>query len=276
MTTQDPSSWIGRTESCDDTIDVGHVQRIALSLDAPAPAQGDALPLLWQWGLFINALPYRELGDDGHPRRGGFLPAADNRNRMWAGGRLQFLQPLRVGTKGRRESTISAVVEKEGRTGKLLFVTVKHEYIQGDALCISEEQDIVYREPSPPKLEGSVAASQGQWSETVVPDSVMLFRYSAVTFNGHRIHYDEPYTTRTEGYPGLVVHGPMIATLMCRAFINAHPDKQATSLSYRGLRPLISPRPFTVGGALGEQGSADLWAEQDGTLAHQAQLRFKV
>src|SRR3546814_4400091 len=91
------------------------------------------------------------LGDDGHPRRGGFLPAVDNRNRMWAGGRLQFLQPLRVGTKGRRESTISADVEKEGRTGKLLFVTVKHEYIQGDALCISEEQDIDYREPSPPK-----------------------------------------------------------------------------------------------------------------------------
>src|SRR3546814_7330212 len=105
MTTQDPSSWIGRTESCDDTIDVGHVQRIALSLDAPAPAQGDALPLLWQWGLFINALPYRELGDDGHPRRGGFLPAADNRNRMWAGGRLQFLQPLRVGTKRSEEHT---------------------------------------------------------------------------------------------------------------------------------------------------------------------------
>src|SRR3546814_1858258 len=127
MTTREPGSWIGREEGCDDSIDVGHVQRIALSLDAPAPAPGGSLPLLWQWGLFINALPYRELGDDGHPRRGGFLPAADNRNRMWAGGRLQFLQPLRVGTKGRRESTISAVVEKEGRTGKLLFVTVKHE-----------------------------------------------------------------------------------------------------------------------------------------------------
>ncbi|MFW7343096.1 MaoC family dehydratase N-terminal domain-containing protein [Pollutimonas sp. H1-120] len=275
MTTQDPASWIGRKESCDDNIDVGHIARMALSLDAAAPAEGDPLPLLWHWGLFIKALPYRELGDDGHPRRGGFLPPVDDRNRMWAGGRLQFLQALRVGTKGRRESTISAVTEKEGRSGKLLFVTVKHEYLQGDALCISEEQDIVYREPSPPKLEGAAVAPKAQWSEIVVPDPIMLFRYSAVTFNGHRIHYDEPYTTLTEGYPGLVVHGPMIATLMCRAFTNANPGKQAVALSYRGLRPLISPRPFNVAGALGDDGSANLWAEQGGTLAHQAELRFK-
>ncbi|MGB3288831.1 MAG: itaconyl-CoA hydratase, partial [Burkholderiaceae bacterium] len=197
------------------------------------------------------------------------------RNRMWAGGRLRFLQALRVGVKGRRESTIAAVTEKQGRTGKLLFVTVKHDYIQGGTLCISEEQDIVYREPSPPKLEGSVATPEAQWSEVVAPDPVMLFRYSAVTFNGHRIHYDEPYATRTEGYPGLVVHGPMIATLMCRAFTRAHPDKQVLSLSYRGLCPLVAPKPFNVAGALADDGSANLWAEQGGTLAHQAELRFK-
>lgn len=275
MTTLDPGSWIGRKENFDDNIDAGHVRRIALSLNEEAPGEGGALPLLWQWGLFINALPYHELGDDGHPQRGGFLPPADDRNRMWAGGRVQFLQDLRVGRKGRRESTIAAVTEKQGRSGKLLFVTVKHDYIQGDALCISEEQDIVYREPSPPKLEGGMIAPEAQWSEVVVPDPVMLFRYSAVTFNGHRIHYDEPYATRSEGYPGLVVHGPMIATLMCRAFVHAHPDKQVLSLSYRGLRPLIAPRPFNVAGVLAEDGSANLWAEQDGTLAHQAELRFK-
>lgn len=275
MTTQDTGSWVGRKESCDDNIDVGHIHRMALTLDTPAPAQGDPLPLLWQWGLFVKASPYRELGDDGHPRRGGFLPPADDRNRMWAGGRLQFQEPMRVGKKGRRESTISAITEKEGRSGKLLFVTVKHEYIQDDTLCIAEEQDIVYREPSPPKLEGDIVAPDAQWSEIIVPSPVMLLRYSAVTFNGHRIHYDQPYTTLTEGYPGLVVHGPMIATLMCRAFTNAHPDKQVVSLSYRGLRPLISPRPFNVAGALGEDGKAHLWAEQGGTLAHQAELRFK-
>lgn len=276
MTTQDLASWIGRKEICDDNIDIGHVRKIALSLDAPAPGEGDPLPLLWQWGLFVNALPYDQLGADGHPKRGGFLPPADDRNRMWAGGRLQFVQPLRAGIKGQRVSTIAAITEKEGRTGKLLFATVKHEYSQGGALCISEEQDIVYREPSPPRLEGSVAAPAAQWSVGVEPTTIKLFRYSAVTFNGHRIHYDLPYVSETEGYPGLVVHGPLIATLMCQAFTHAHPDKVVTSLSYRGLRPLMAPRPFQVAGAIAEEGGARLWAEQDGTLAHQAELRFKA
>ncbi len=276
MTTQDLASWIGRKEICDDNIDIGHVRKIALSLDAPAPGEGDTLPLLWHWALFINALQYDQLGEDGHPKRGGFLPPADDRNRMWAGGRLEFIQPLRVGIKGQRISTVAAITEKEGRTGKLLFATVRHEYVQGGALCISEEQDIVYREPSPPRLEGSVAAPPAQWSVSVEPTPIKLFRYSAVTFNGHRIHYDHPYVTETEGYPGLVVHGPLIATLMCQGFVKAHPDKVVTSLSYRGLRPLIAPQPFQVAGALGEEGRARLWAEQDGTLAHQAELGFAV
>lgn len=275
MTNANPSSWIGRTEECADAVDVGHVQKIALSLDAAAPAAGSPLPLLWHWALFIKGVAYDQIGDDGHPQRGGFLPAADNRNRMWAGGRLEFLQPLVVGTPASRKSTIFAVEEKEGRTGKLLFVTVKHEYTQNGAVCISEEQDIVYREPSPPKLQGTVPAPEAQWSQTIVPSTVKLFRYSAVTFNGHRIHYDEPYTTEVEGYPGLVVHGPMIATLMCAAFVNANSDKEVASFAYRGLRPLIAPRPFQVAGALVGD-SAKLWAAQDNTLAHQAELRFKA
>ncbi|PLC48786.1 itaconyl-CoA hydratase [Pollutimonas subterranea] len=275
MTTVNPSSWLGRTEECDDSVDIGHIRKIALSLDAAAPAPGQALPFLWHWALFVNGVPYDEIGDDGHPQRGGFLPAADNRNRMWAGGRLEFLRPLLVGSPAARRSTIFAVKEKEGRTGKLLFVTVKHEYRQNGELCISEEQDIVYREPTAPKLEGSVPAPQAQWSETIEPSSVRLFRYSAVTFNGHRIHYDEPYATEVEGYPGLVVHGPMIATLMCAAFVHANPDKQVTSFAYRGLRPLIAPRPFQVAGSLTDDG-ATLWAAQDDTLAHQAELRFKA
>lgn len=275
MTTVNPSSWLGRTEECDDSIDIGHVRKIALSLDAMAPGPGQALPLLWHWALFVKGVAYDEIGDDGHPQRGGFLPAADNRNRMWAGGRLDFLHPLQVGSAATRRSTIFAVKEKEGRTGKLLFVTVKHEYRQNGELCISEEQDIVYREPTAPKLEGSIQAPRAEWSETIVPSSVRLFRYSAVTFNGHRIHYDEPYATKVEGYPGLVVHGPMIATLMCTAFVHAHPDKPVASFAYRGLRPLIAPRPFHVAGALTGDG-ASLWAAQDDTLAHQAELRFKA
>ncbi|NLY27128.1 MAG: itaconyl-CoA hydratase [Alcaligenaceae bacterium] len=276
MTTQDFSAWIGRQETIEDNIDIGHVQKIALSVGARAPSVGDPLPALWQWGLFISGLPYEELGEDGHPRRGGFLPpAGDNRNRMWAGGRVTFSQPLRVGTPGRKVSTILDVKEKEGRTGKLMFVTVRHDYFQNDQLCISEEQDIVYREPSPPKLQGSTPAPQAQWSETVQPSTTMLFRYSAVTFNGHRIHYDFPYVTEKEGYPGLVVHGPLIATLMCTAFVNANPDKQLATFAYRGLRPLIAPAPFQVAGTLTGEGTASAWAEQDGTLAHQAEVTFR-
>jgi len=275
MNTQDLAAWVGRQERCDDNIDIGHVGKIALSLDAPAPAPGDALPLLWQWALFVHAVPYKELGADGHPRRGGFLPPADDRNRMWAGGRVRFLQPLRVARAAQRVSTIMAVNEKSGRTGKLLFVTVQHEYFQDGALCISEEQDIVYREPSPPKLEGTIAAGRAEWSERIETDPVKLFRYSAVTFNGHRIHYDHPYATQVEGYPGLVVHGPLIATLMCRSFTNAHPGKQVLAFSYRGLRPLICTQPFDVAGLIEGDGLARLWAEQDGTLAHQAELKFK-
>ncbi|HEY9459414.1 MAG TPA: itaconyl-CoA hydratase [Paralcaligenes sp.] len=276
MTLPDPASWVGHTETCADSIDAGHVEKIALSLAAPVPASGSALPLLWHWALFVKVLSYDQLGDDGHPRRGGFLPPAEHRNRMWAGGRLTFIEPLRISVPANRVSTVAAVNEKQGRTGKLLFVTVKHEYFQSDRLCISEEQDIVYREPSPPKLAGTQPAPSGQWSETIEPSAIMLFRYSAVTFNGHRIHYDAPYATGVEGYPGLVVHGPMIATLMCGAFQRANPDKVVTSLSYRGLRPLTAPQAFHVAGALGEPGCARLWAERDGTLAHQAELRFKV
>ena len=275
MTTQDLSAWIGRQETCEDNIDMGHVRKLALALDAQAPAQGQPLPHLWQWGLFNESVPYAEIGDDGHPKRGGFLPPADNRNRMWAGGRVQFIQPLKAGVPASKTSTIMNVVEKTGRTGKLLFVTVKHDYVQEGQLCITEEQDIVYREPSPPKLQGTTPAPQAQWSETIQPGPVMLFRYSAVTYNGHRIHYDFPYVTQVEGYPGLVVHGPLIATTMCRAFVNANPGKRVKTMAYRGLRPLVAPAPFHAAGTITEPGKASLWAEQDGTLAHQAELTFE-
>ncbi|HEU0230103.1 MAG TPA: MaoC family dehydratase N-terminal domain-containing protein [Burkholderiaceae bacterium] len=275
MTTSDPASWIGRTESCTDNLDIGHVERVALSLGDAAPAHGEALPLLWHWAFFINAQPYAQLGGDGHPRRGGFLPPADDRNRMWAGGRLKFLRPLLVGVASERMSTIADVTEKEGRTGKLLFVTVKHDYFQDGMLCTAEEQDIVYREPSPPILSGTQPAPEPEWADTIQPTSVMLFRYSAVTFNGHRIHYDEPYVREVEGYPGLVVHGPLIATLMGRAFTRANPGKVVSEFSYRGLRPLIAPRAFQVAGRFESREGAMLWAEQDGTLAHRAEVRFE-
>ncbi|WP_211182412.1 MaoC family dehydratase N-terminal domain-containing protein [Advenella sp. EE-W14] len=269
------NDWLGRQESYGEFINPAHVKKIALSLNAPVPENGQPLPHLWQWALFVDPLPLDELGTDGHPQRGGFLPPADNRNRMWAGGRVQFIKPLVVGQDATRTSTITAIKEKSGSTGKLLFVTVKHDYTQNNELCISEEQDIVYREPSPPKLSGTPEAEAAQWSSEIVPTSTMLFRYSAVTFNGHRIHYDYPYVTEVEGYPGLVVHGPLIATCVLRAFTDANPDKTVTGFSYRGARPLISPLPFRVEGTIKEEGKAAVWAQQDGSVAQLGEVLFK-
>lgn len=273
--TTDLSGWIGKSRTVTDRMDPGHAACVAATLGDAAPAHGDALPPLWHWAFFLETVPLSMTGTDGHPARGGFLPPADNRNRMWAGGRVTFNSALRVGVEAEKTSTVTAIEEKKGRTGSLLFVTVRHDVVQGGNLVISEEQDIVYREPSPPKLTGSEPAPAAQWSQPVDPTPVLLFRYSAVTFNSHRIHYDYPYVTGTEGYPGLVVHGPMIATLMCRAFVHAHPAATLRHLSYRGLRPLIAPTPFTVAGAMSGAGQARLWAEQEGTLAHQAELRFE-
>ena len=275
MSHTDPQTWVGRSETVTDRLDPTLVERVTATLGGPALGHNDALPALWHWAFFQNPVGMAGIGRDGHPERGGFLPVAENRNRMWAGGRVDFVRPLRVGVNASRTSTVAAVKEKTGRTGSLMFVTVKHEYRQDGAVVISEEQDIVYREPSPPKLTGSEAPPESQWRDPVSPSVELLFRYSAVTFNTHRIHYDHPYVTQEEGYPGLVVHGPMIATRMVAAFVQANPDRRLTHLAYRGLRPLIAPTPFHVAGRIDEPGQARLWAEQDGTLAHQAELRFE-
>jgi len=194
---------------------------------------------------------------------------------MWAGGRVRFHTPLQVGKAAQRRSTILSIKEKQGRTGGLVFFTVQHDYVQDGVTCISEEQDIVYRDPAPPRLGGTIEAPEHHWTSTIEPSTIMLFRYSAVTFNGHRIHYDLDYVTKEEGYPGLVVHGPLIATNILHACIDANPNREVATFDYRGLRPLIAPKPFQVAGALQEDGTAKLWAEQDGTLAHQAELTFK-
>lgn len=269
MTTSAPETWIGRSETVHDCISHNLVKRIAATLGEPAPAPGAPLPELWHWAFFQDAVEHSGLGGDGHPARGGFLPPADNRNRMWAGGRLEFLHPLRVDAQVSRRSTILNVQEKHGRTGALLFVTVQHEYMQDGQQALIEEQDIVYREPSPPKLGGTEPMPQGDWHLHVQPTPTLLFRYSAVTFNGHRIHYDWPYVTETEGYPGLVVHGPLIATLNVQAFVRANPQLTVRRFSFRGVRPLICPDAFDVGGRLIGEGKAQVWA---GNQAGQAQV----
>ncbi|RBH52649.1 MULTISPECIES: MaoC family dehydratase N-terminal domain-containing protein [Pseudomonas] len=266
MSNVDFSAWIGRRQESQDRISFNLVKRIAATLGEEPPLPGEPLPPLWHWAFFQEPVVAGELGPDGHPALGGFLPPAHNRNRMWAGSRLEFYQPLLVEAKVSCISTITHVEEKHGRTGSLLFVTVRHEYFQDGQRALQDEQDIVYREPSPPKFSGAEALPEGQWQEPVEPSPTLLFRYSAVTFNGHRIHYDWPYVTETEGYPGLVVHGPLIATLNLQAFTKAHPTAHLKRFSFRGVRPLISPQPFEVGGRLLDSGKAQVWAgNQDGT-----------
>ncbi|MEB0076456.1 MaoC family dehydratase N-terminal domain-containing protein [Pseudomonas sp. CCI3.2] len=274
MSAADFTAWLGRTEEAQDQFSRNLIKRIAATFGEDAPVQGAALPLLWQWCFFQEPLAESQLGSDGHPARGGFLPPAENRNRMWAGGRIEFIEPLRVGANAQRLSTITHIEEKIGRTGALLFVTVRHDYSQDGRLAIREEQDIVYREPNPPKQSSGQALEDGDWRESIEPTPTLLFRYSAVTFNGHRIHYDYPYVTGIEGYAGLVVHGPMIATLSLRAFCRANPSARVRHFSYRGERPLITPQLFSVGGRILETGKAQLWAGNDAGIAQSAEVLF--
>jgi len=266
MSNVDFSAWIGRRQESQDRISFNLVKRIAATLGEEVPQPGEPLPSLWHWAFFQDPVAADELGPDGHPALGGFLPPAHKRNRMWAGSRLEFYQPLLVEAKVSCVATITNIEEKHGRAGSLLFVTVRHEYFQNGQRALQDEQDIVYREPTAPKLSDTETLPEGQWQEQVEPSPTLLFRYSAVTFNGHRIHYDWPYVTQTEGYPGLVVHGPLIATLNLQAFTKAHPAARLKRFSFRGVRPLISPQPFEVGGRLLGSGKAQVWAgNQDGT-----------
>jgi len=274
MSAQDLTSWVGKTEQAHEFISFNLLKRIAATFDEPVPGPNEALPLLWHWCFFQEPVVESALGEDGHPARGGFLPPADDRNRMWAGSRLEFFQPLRVGAEASRLSTITQIEEKLGRTGKLLFVTVRHDYLQDGTLCLRDVQDIVYRQATPPKLSNGEALDDGQWSERISPSPVLLFRYSAVTFNGHRIHYDVPYVTQVEHYPQLVVHGPLIATLNLRAFCRAHPQVRVRSFSFRGVRPLLAGAPFQVGGRILGPGHAQVWAGNESGAAQLAHVTF--
>ncbi|MBS7846460.1 MaoC family dehydratase N-terminal domain-containing protein [Pseudomonas fluorescens] len=274
MNNIDYSAWIGRRQESHDQISFNLVKRIAATLGEPAPKPGESLPPLWHWAFFQEPVQEEELGSDGHPALGGFLPPAHNRNRMWAGSRLEFYQPLQVQAEVSCVSTIINVEEKHGRTGSLLFVTVRHEYFQSGQRALQDEQDIVYREPTPPKPGNTEPLPEAQWQEPVEPSPTLLFRYSAVTFNGHRIHYDWPYVTDKEGYPGLVVHGPLIATLNLRAFTNAHPGARLKRFTFRGVRPLISPKAFEVGGRLIGIGKAQVWAGNEDGTAQIGEIEF--
>jgi 3-methylfumaryl-CoA hydratase len=215
------------------------------------------------------------LGPDGHAKRGGFLPPVPLPRRMFAGDRVQFHRPLRVGETISRFSRIVDVNHKQGRSGPLVFVVVRHEISDREGVAVIEEHDIVYREnprstdPAPPP---QIPPSGATWSREIRPEETLLFRYSALTFNGHRIHYDRRYATEVEGYPGLVVHGPLIATLLLDLLRRNLARAKVASLSFRAIRPMFDIALFSVCGKVASDGkSAQLWAtDSQGWLAMDA------
>ena len=272
--------WIGRTETRVDHATATPMAAMSATLDRddPEPANGSAVPPLWHWTYFVPLARQSEIGADGHAKRGGFLPPVPLPRRMWAGGRLEFHAPLRVGDDITRTSRILDVNGKSGRSGMLVFVTVRHEYATTRRLALTEEHDIVYREnprPDAPVPKPQRAPTDESFAREIVPDPVLLFRYSALTFNGHRIHYDRPYVTQVEGYPGLIVHGPLIATLLVDLVRRNLPQARIRRFSFRALRPLFDIHRFTVCGRHDGNGRVALWArDHEGwqTMEADAQL----
>ncbi len=261
--------WMGRSESIRDTVTATPYAALSATFDRDAkrPAVGTELPPLWHWLYFLPLVRQSDIGADGHAKRGGFLPPVPLPRRMWAGSQFIFHQPLRIGDALERTSTIVDVSEKTGRTGKLVFVKVSHEIRrEGESdIALTEFHDIVYREAArpddvaPPPQAAPAAAT---WEKKWIPDDVLLFRYSALTFNGHRIHYDHKYVTEVEGYPGLVVHGPMVATLLLDLLRHQMPEAQVLSYAFRAVRPVFDINAFCVCGEPSADGKTiHLWAK---------------
>ena len=271
--------WIGRTETVSDTATATPYAALAATLDWPAerPSAGTPLPPLWHWLYFLPVHPQSEIGPDGHARRGGFLPPVPLPRRMWAGSDFAFHAPLSIGDALQRTSTIVDVREKSGRTGPLIFVKVRHEIRRAGeaAVGLTEHHHIVYRAaPSPDDVAPppQPAPAVSAWERRIVPEDVLLFRYSALTFNGHRIHYDRKYVTEVEGYAGLVVHGPLIATLLMDLLRRQLPQAQVLRFEFKAVRPTVDIHPFSVHGQPSDDGrSIRLWGrDHEGFLTMDA------
>ncbi len=276
--------WVGKTETLNDVITAAPMRSLSATLDRddalPVPGQTVLAPL-WHWLYFLPQHRQSEIGPDGHARRGGFLPPVPLPRRMWAGGRLQWLpeNPLRCGDAVQRLSRIEAVTHKRGRSGDLLFVLVRHEVQNAKGLSLTEEHDIVYRsaaqsgDPAPVPM---AAEKDAPWQREIVPDDVLLFRYSALTFNGHRIHYDRRYVTQVEGYPGLMVHGPLIATLLLDLLRRYLPGAFVKAFDFKALRPTFDLHPFRLNAQPSADGkSVRLWAQDhEGWLTMQGTVEL--
>ena len=270
--------WIGRSEVSTQVLNPRSADHMCMLLDRDCQFnQGDKLPLLWHWLYFIEASRHSELGYDGHPKLGSFLPPVSLPRRMWASGDLQFSKALKIGDEVIRNSIIEDIQIKQGKSGKLCFVKVKHTYHANQKECFSEIHNIVYRDKS--SLERTSTQSidlprDFEWTTDITPDPVMLFRYSALTFNGHRIHYDRDFCTKTEGYPGLVFHGPLTATLLLDQAISRYPGIRIKGYRFKAISPIFDIDQINLFGKKTDS-SIELWAATNNQrLAMQAELRF--
>lgn len=272
------TDWIGRVTSSEERIDRWPSMGLAATLDFQTPPKdGDEILPLGHWMHFPPAAPHSRMGLDGHPQRGDFLPPLRQPRRMWAGSAIEFLAPITIGSTVRKSSRIADIAEKTGNTGPLVFVKVENEYEVGGQTVLTETQSLVYRDdPAPGETPppAKPAPTNAAWSAQHNPDSVLLFRYSAVTFNAHRIHYDESYAKGVEGYPGIIVHGQLTATLMLQAFLKHNPGSRPRAFSFRAVKPLFSGAPLFVEGAATEvAGTYKLWARNEaGDLSMTADL----
>ena len=270
--------WVGREQQATTVLAVETANLMAATLDRPPEFRaGDQLPPAWHWLYFHEATRASQLGPEGHAQLGAFMPPVsfggdEPPRRMWAGGKLTFHHPLRLGETAHQRSAIQSITAKAGRSGRLLFVIVGHEISVASELRLSEEQTIVYREPVGAVAGGGeppLAPGEDEFRAVYRPDPILLFRYSALTFNAHRIHYDVDFCRQQEGYPDLVVHGPLTATLLLDLFARQFPERALASFSYRGVSPLFNPHPFTVHGRADGQAWA---ANHEGRLAMSAQI----
>ena len=275
--------WIGRREETADVLLPLHVGGLMATLDRDAalPRPGEAAPPGAHWLIRSPWLRPSGLGADGHAARGGFMPPVPLPRRMWAGSELRLIEPLRVGEEIRRSSEVVDVTVKEGRGGLLVFVKVRHDFHGSAGLAESELQDVVYREaadPARPAPPPEPAPPDGPWRRTVKPDAVMLFRYSVLTFNAHRIHFDQPFVTKVEGYPGLIVHGPLLATFLLDLVRHEAPGRALERFSFRALAPVFDTAPFSLSGAPNADGrSASVWVRgPEGGLAMRAEAYFRA
>ncbi len=270
--------WIGKTDIQKDIITPALIARYGAVIGAKT-SEGN-VPEGLHWCLGLPDAPMAELGDDGHPKTGGFLPPSPLPRRMWASSKVEFLRDIKIGAPIERRSSIASVSEKTGRSGSLLFVNVDHLTMSKETVCVKETQTIVYRDAPKDKMTlpevGKVDLSAWDITEHLTPNTALLFRYSALTFNTHRIHYDHDYATQVEGYPALVVHGPLMASLLLR-FANEHASsRKLHTFEFRGLVPAFCNQDMFLAANNIEDGFDLAVIGADGNKRMAAKVSFKI